>query len=172
MLKNEKNPPKTALYLPEDPSRTALPREAFRELMREPRCIRKRKQRAGECTAPSGFICGADCNGCYYYTKQVTISLDAVREETCSRFVYNNFEDRVLDHIAYEQALNMIRRLDIIDRIIILAKYHQVKPLTNEMTASLIHRETGRSYSAQAVSKRTKKALQRLRDLMGVEKED
>lgn len=162
-----------AYYLPNDPDHIfPLTHDDYVDTMREHRKLRKRLERIGECNAPFSHQCTCDCVGCPYRTNKATVSLDNLLDDGYEPVITNGFEEHVLNHIVYQQAVEALYKVDLIDRIIIQAQLNTNHPLSNEQTAALISKAIGRYYSEKAVMLRFDFAVRRLREVMGIEVDD
>ncbi len=161
-----KHRPET-LYLPDDPSKTPLPREMHREAMREAHRLRSQMIRSGQCNPPMRHQCCADCCCCKYRTKKVMYlsSLLEFGQEPVSDY---DLEEECAKHILSEQLMGLIPELEEIDQHILYCKIIHTPVMTDRQCADYISQQTGKPYSHQAVGKRYPKALERLREMAGI----
>lgn len=156
------------LHLPDDPSKTPLSREMHREVMREANRLRAKMIRSGQCNPPMHYQCCADCCNCRYRTKKV-LALSYLLEfgqEPVSDF---DLAEECADHILAKQLMALIPQLDDIDQAILYGKIIHTPPMTDRECATYIEDQTRKRYSHQAVGKRYPKALERLRQMSGID---
>jgi len=156
-------------YLPGDKSKTPLSHDDYIAVMREYWRRRKQLQRLGECNAPANHPCCCDCTGCPYKTKKYCVSLDGLKDSGFDAADSEDLAETVIRKMIMEQVKTAFPKLDQIDRIIIKAKVIHQPALTDRECAALIMKLTGTSISHQAVGKRLPKALERLRQLAGID---
>ena len=166
MSKRVQSRPET-LYLPDDPNKTPLSREIHREAMREANRLRAQMIRSGQCNPPKRHQCCADCCNCKYRTKKVMYLsyLMEFGQEPVSDY---DLAEECAQHILAEQLMSLIPQMDKIDQAILYGKIIHAPAMTDRECAAYIEEKTGKRYSHQAVAKRYPKALDRLRELAGL----
>lgn len=156
-------------YIPGDPSRTPVSHDDYLALMRDSWRLRKKLQRAGECNAPANHPCHCDCCGCQYRTKKCSVSLEELVNEGFEPIDMGDTAEQIIRKMIIDQIKIAFPKLDQIDRIVIEAKIIRQPAMTDRECAALIMKLTGVSISHQAVGKRLPKALERLRQLAGID---
>ena len=167
MSRKKTSNPEKKYYLPDDKNKTPISHELFLELMREPYRIRAKMRRAGLCNVSWRYICMADCFSCPYICKSRVCSIEELTEAMAEPRDPTCIEDEIVSRMYEQDMIKAIKKLDIIDQIILRSLVINI-PRTEAETARLVSQTIGRSYTQQAVHKRRRSAALRLAELIGL----
>lgn len=148
-------------YLPGHPE-APVSHEFFVEFMRPYRRKRKQLEREGLCNPAYGFVCTCDCVGCRYAVTERLISTNTLEENGIEIDSGYRIEEEVAKESIKNSLRDMVKKLDLLDKLIIYTKIYHVPAMTDRQAAEYISVKIGRPYSHQAVSKRLQKVMERL----------
>ena len=155
-------------YLPGHPD-TPVSHEFFVEFMRPYRQKRKQLERERLCNPPYGFVCTCDCVGCRYAVTERFVSTDKLIENGIEIDSGYRIEEESADESIKNSLLELVKKLDLLDRLIVYTKIYHVPAMTDRQAADYISTKIGKPYSHQAVSKRFPKVMEWLYQLASQE---
>ena len=166
--KNVNPTPEKTYYIPGHPN-TPVSHDFFVEFMRPYRKRRKQRERDGLCNPAYGFVCTCDCVGCRYAVTRNFVSTAVLEENGIEIDSGYRVEEASARNALKESLCDLVNKLDLLDRLIVYAKFYHEPAMTDRQAAEYISRKIGKTYSHQAVSKRFPQVIARLYQLAAPE---
>jgi len=150
-------------YIEIDGEQIPVTEDVYRAYKRPLWAEHKRKERAKRCRDENGFRCTRDCKTCPKLRDGGDLSLDKFSDDGFDIADSIDMAELVADKLLLEQLVAALDDLEPDERSLIDALFYHDRTEWNYAA------EVGISH--QAIGKRKKKVLEKLRDLMGVDTE-